>query len=370
MKLFRIAIVGPLPPPSGGMANQTRQLDELLSGEGLEVKVVQVNAPYSPAWVGKLPLLRAFFRLVPYLFQLWRAAGWAQVFHVMANSGWSWHLFAAPAVWMARLRGKRVIINYRGGSAEEFLQKSYFWIRPTLLAADLTVVPSGFLEAVFAKWKIATSIIPNIINLPRFAPTGERSKLDADSPHVVITRNLERIYDIPTGLRAFSLLLKSFPKARLTVAGSGPDRDALETLANKLGIAGSVKFTGRLELTEIAALYKSADIALNTSLIDNMPNSVLESLASGVPVVSTNVGGVPYIVQDGKTALLVPPGDAQAMSEAVATLLHDESLAQSLIQNGLASVQRYSWANVRDAWLAAYSEQPSVDQRSSAGVKG
>jgi glycosyltransferase involved in cell wall biosynthesis len=125
-----------------------------------------------------------------------------------------------------------------------------------------------------------------------------------------------------------------------------------------------------LELTEIAALYKSADIALNTSLIDNMPNSVLESLASGVPVVSTNVGGVPYIVQDGKTALLVPPGDAQAMSEAVATLLHDESLAQSLIQNGLASVQRYSWANVRDAWLAAYSEQTSVDQRSSAGVKG
>ena len=100
---MHIAVVGPLPPPAGGMANQTRQLVELLRGEGAGVEVVQVNAPYRPTWAGRLKGVRAIFRLVPYFLQLWRAAGRADLLHVMANSGWSWHLFAAPAIWIGGL---------------------------------------------------------------------------------------------------------------------------------------------------------------------------------------------------------------------------------------------------------------------------
>ena len=69
----------------------------------------------------------------------------------MANSGWSWHLFAAPAIWVARIRGKPVIINYRGGEADSFFNKSFSWIKPSLSKADAIVVPSGFLEGVFRK---------------------------------------------------------------------------------------------------------------------------------------------------------------------------------------------------------------------------
>ncbi|MBS0593326.1 MAG: glycosyltransferase family 1 protein, partial [Proteobacteria bacterium] len=86
------------------MANQTRQLAELLAAEGARVQLVQTNAPYRPAWVGRLPVVRAGFRLVPYLYRLWRAAGSSRLFHVMANSGWSWHLFSAPAIAIASLR--------------------------------------------------------------------------------------------------------------------------------------------------------------------------------------------------------------------------------------------------------------------------
>src|SRR6185436_11348119 len=110
-----------------------------------------------------------------------------QVFHIMANSGWSWHLFAAPALWIAKLRGKRAIINYRGGGAETFLEKSFFWIRPTLRAADLLVVPSGFLEAIFGKWNIAATVIPNIVNLPRFSPSTKQCDRDRTASHMVIT---------------------------------------------------------------------------------------------------------------------------------------------------------------------------------------
>lgn len=85
---LRIVLVGPLPPPAGGMANQTRQLGELLRQEGAQVEVVQVNAPYRPAWAEKLKGVRALFRLAPYVAHLWRAAGRANLMHVMANSGW------------------------------------------------------------------------------------------------------------------------------------------------------------------------------------------------------------------------------------------------------------------------------------------
>ena len=89
---LRLAIVGPLPPPAGGMANQTRQLAELLRAERVDVTVVQLNAPYRPRFVGRLRGIRALFRLMPYLLSLWRAAGRVDLFHIMANSGWSWHL--------------------------------------------------------------------------------------------------------------------------------------------------------------------------------------------------------------------------------------------------------------------------------------
>mgnify|MGYP001127173653 CR=1 FL=1 len=92
-------------------------LRQLLTAEGLSVSLVQTNAPYRPAWTGRIPMLRALFRLAPYLVRLWRATAEVDVVHVMANSGWSWHLFAAPAVRLASWRGTPVVVNYRGGEA-------------------------------------------------------------------------------------------------------------------------------------------------------------------------------------------------------------------------------------------------------------
>jgi glycosyltransferase involved in cell wall biosynthesis len=105
----------------------------------------------------------------------------------------------------------------------------------------------------------------------------------------------------------------------------------------------------------MAELYRSADIVLNPSLTDNMPNSVLESLASGIPVVSTNVGGVPYVVQDGVTALLVPPGKPADMAAAVKRILEDKALWQRISTAGLAEVQQYSWARIAPVLAQVYA---------------
>lgn len=352
---LRIALVGPLPPPAGGMANQTRQLAELLRGERASVEVVQVNAPYRPAWAGQIKGVRALFRLLPYLVGLWRACGRADIVHVMANSGWSWHLFATPAIRIAAMRGTPVVVNYRGGEAGSFLKTAAASVRNTLSHSAGMLLPSGFLLEVFAAHGMKGRVVPNIVDLKRFS-TADTYPPSPGAPHVVVARNLEAIYGIDVALRAFAVVAGQLPVARMSVAGSGPLRDELLALAASLGIADKVNFTGRLDRDQMAGLYREADLSLNPSNVDNMPNSVLESLACGVPVVSTDVGGVPFIVEHERTALLVPARDHEAMGQAMLRILTDAECATGLRTAGLAEVQRYRWETVKDVLWAAYRD--------------
>jgi glycosyltransferase involved in cell wall biosynthesis len=364
---LRILLVGPLPPPAGGMANQTRQLAELLRGAQAQVELVQTNAPYRPAWAGRLPVLRALFRLLPYLLALWRAAGRCDVVHVMANSGWSWHLFAAPAIWVARWRGAPVVVNYRGGEAAQFLARSGALVAWSLRRCSSLVVPSGFLQEVFGRAGLTAQTVPNIIDTRRFAPGQRLTALDtATHGHVLVARNLEPIYDNGTALRAFAIVHAQHPQTHLTVAGSGPEETALRELAAQLGLQSAVSFSGRLDRDQMAELLRCASVALNPSRVDNMPNSILEALASGLPVVSTNVGGVPFIVQHDVTALLVSPQDPAAMAQALLRLLGDPDLARRLADNGLREVQRYTWERVAPLWAAVYRNAMAARERQRA----
>jgi len=367
-KGFRVGLVGPLPPPSGGMANQTRQLARLLEAEGVAVEIVQVNAPYWPHWVGSLRGLREVFRMVPFLARLWVAAGRVQLFHVMANSGWAWHLCAVPAIWIAKLRHISVVVNYRGGYAESFFERSFFWVGPTMRRADRLIVPSGFLQKVFARFGLNAEVVPNVVDLNRFVPRAEPANSSRKKPHIIVTRNLESIYGIDTALHAFVILRMTWPDAHMTVAGSGPEGDKLAELARELGLAANITFAGRLDNDCIGKLYEQADLFLNPSLVDNMPNSILEALASAVPVVSTDVGGVPFVVEHEKTALLVPPRNPAAMAAALLDLLGDPAKAARLASAGRELVQQYTWQNVRPRLFRIYFQIASAGPASAAAA--
>lgn len=354
---LHIGLIGPLPPPYGGMANQTQQLAELLRSEGISVSLVQTNAAYRPQWVSNFPLIRAFFRLTPYLYTLWQIAGRFDVIHIMANSGWSWHLFAVPAIWIAKLRQVPVVVNYRGGEADTFLAKSARSVRVSMRQTAALIVPSDFLKAVFARFSMPASVVPNIIDVARFNNSAPHR---ATRRHLLVSRNLEPIYDNETAIRAFSIVHRSYPDATLTIAGSGPLAESLAVLAESLGLGRAVIFTGRLDRNAMARAYRTADIAINPSLVDNMPNSVLEALASGVPVVSTNVGGVPYIVKDEQTALLVSPKSPDAMAKAILRLMDDAALSDRLLDNGLAEVQKYTWQQVWPKLAEVYGKSRDI----------
>lgn len=349
---LHVGLVGPLPPPFGGMANQMKQLARLLRAEGVTISVVQTNAEYRPKLIGGVKGVRAMFRLFPYLFQLWKVVGQVDVLHVLANSGWSWQLFAAPAIWIGYLRGKPVVVNYRGGFAEEYFEKSISRVRPAMIRARALVVPSPFLREVFSTFGFDAEVIPNIIDLQRFYPRG-RPKGEC-GPHIVIARNLESIYGISSAIRSVAKVKPEFPGLKVSIAGSGPQEQELKALSAELGLADAVVFTGRLTPDEVAELYREADLMLNPTTVDNMPNSVLEGLASGLPIITTNVGGIPYVVADEVTALFVDSGDVEGMADQIKRLIGDADLRSELINNGLKEVQRYSWAVVRDQWLGLY----------------
>lgn len=350
-----VVLVGPLPPPPGGIANQTRQLGRLLGTEGVDVRTVRTNEPLRPGWLESLRGLRGVLRLVALRRELARTLCEGQVVHVMANSGWAWFLFAAPAIRAAARRGLPVLVNYRGGLAETFLARSGRRVIPTLKQASALVVPSRFLQEVFARHGMDAAIIPNIVDLDVFHPV-QPPNAGSGRSHVVITRSLETIYGIDTAIRAAAIVRRALPQLRLSIAGSGPEREPLARLVAELGLGDAVRFTGRLEVPQVAALYAEADLALNPSRVDNTPNSLLEAAACGLPIVSTNVGGVPHLVEHGRTAWLVEPDSPEQMARGIERVLGDAALRATLREQGLALARSCAWGAVGSRWLALYDE--------------
>ncbi|MFT6915438.1 MAG: glycosyltransferase involved in cell wall biosynthesis [Motiliproteus sp.] len=357
---MRIALVGPSPPPNGGMAMQTQQLLQLLQARGHQVTLISTNPAYRPAFIGRIPLLRALFRLVQYIFNLFSQLPRYEVVHTLSNSGWAWYLFSVPVIHIARLYRIPCLINYRGGLADEFLSTAAARVRFSLKRSSGLIVPSTFLEAVFNKYGIDAEVIPNIVNLELFKYRPYRS--DKKSLHLIVTRNLEALYGNHYAIEALVLIIQQTPGARMTIAGDGPERGKLEKLACDLSVNQRIHFTGRLDRSQMVALYASADILINPTTADNMPNSLLEAMACGIPIVTTAVGGIPYMVTDRETALLINVGDARAIADAVLELLKDPLLASNLSQNGHQKVIQYRPDAVLPLWEKCYQQQLAQQQ--------
>ncbi|MEW6994712.1 glycosyltransferase family 4 protein [Colwelliaceae bacterium MEBiC 14330] len=360
--IAKVSIVGPLAPPAGGMANQTRKLAEFLRAEKISVDIIRTNPDYKPAFVAKIPVIRAVFRLFSYIVTLLKRLKHTDIIHIMANSGWSWHLFAAPAIVIGRMYNKPVIVNYRGGYAADFFKKSWSWVNLTLKNVQAIVVPSLFLQEVFQQYHKSTIVIPNVLDKHLFFQN--KDVKTNDKPHFIVTRNLEAIYDVATTVKAFALIIKEFPKAKLSIAGTGPEKQALLALITHLQLDDSVNFTGRLTPQAMAKLYQQADVMLNASTVDNTPNSIIEALACGTPVVSTNAGGIPKLVTHQYDALLVNIADHQKMAESAIDILKKPILQQSLINNGLSTIEKFYWPNVWLKLKACYDESINLNRAS------
>ncbi len=355
---IRLAVIGPQPPPAGGMARQTEQLVTLWRQQGYEVIFIPTNRSYRPKWLADIRGVRALARLVPYCVALWRAAGEVQLFHIMANSGWSWYLFAVPAIHIARMRSTAVVVNYRGGEAEQFLQQAVRRVKISLERAQALVVPSGYLRQVFQQFDIETTVVPNIIDLDRFVYKPQKAIPTAanESIELFFPRHLEYIYGADLAIQAVAQLSSRYANLTLKLAGIGPERGRLEQMAQQLQIADRVQFLGSMSPDEMVAAYHSAHMVVNPTRVDNMPNALIESLACGTPVLACRVGGVPFMLTHGEQALLVTAENVDELREAIDNLIRQPELYERLRQQGRQTVEQWGWQAVQALWLQVYQK--------------
>ena len=350
MKLRSIAIMAPGLERIGGQSNQAHTLFGQLQKEGYAVSFIRMEPRFPPGlqWIRRYSYLRTLLNQALYLPSLVRLRR-ADVVHVFSASYWSFLLSPVPAILAARWFRKRIILHYHSGEAEDHLAKWGALVHPWLRLVDEIVVPSVYLQNVFARHGYHTRVIPNVVDTSRFRYR-ERSPL---RPHLLSTRNLESYYRVDITLEAFALLKTRYSEATLTIAGYGSEEGRLRRLAASLGSNG-IRFVGRVSLEDIPSLYGEADIFVNSSVVDNQPVSVLEAFASGLPVVSTGTGDISAMVRHGETGLIVPPRDPAAITKAVTSLLENQDRALDMARRAKQEVEQYTWPRVCGQWVAVY----------------
>jgi glycosyltransferase involved in cell wall biosynthesis len=220
--------------------------------------------------------------------------------------------------------------------------------------AERIVVPSRFLADTFARFGVRADSIPNIVDTTEFRYR-ERAQI---RPIFLHNRAMEPLYNAACSLRAFGIVQATYPDARLILAHDGPLRPQLVAMARELALH-HVEFLGCVDQKRMAELYDEADIYMTSPDIDNMPGSVLECFASGLPVIATKAGGIPYVIEHGRTGLLVPPDDHRSLAAAAIRLLEEDKLALRLTRNALAECTRYRGSVVAAQWKNLYRELSS-----------
>jgi glycosyltransferase involved in cell wall biosynthesis len=222
--------------------------------------------------------------------------------------------------------------------------------------AAAIVTPSAYLAHIFKGYSELAGrirVISNILDIEAY-PYRHRSSI---TPRLLWMRTFHEWYHPEMAIEVLVNLRRSHPSATLTMGGQekglGP---AVRALAERRGLADAVRFPGFLGPADKQREFAAHDIFLNTNRVDNMPVSVLEAAAFGLPVVATAVGGVPYLLRDGETGLLVPDGDAAAMSDAVRRLLDQPGLAGRLSANGRRLAESCAWEPVRAQWQILFAE--------------
>ena len=348
----RLLIVAPSFGILGGQSVQAARLMERLSQEpSLEVGFLPINPrlPFGLHLLQRIKYVRTLVTSIAYVLSLLLRVYKYDVLHVFSASYFSFVLAPTPAILIGKLYRRKVLLNYHSGEAEDHLRRWRRTAIPTIRMVDSVVVPSEYLVRVFASYGLNATAIYNLIDTGKFR-FRERVPL---RPVFLSNRNLERHYGVDRVLRAFAIIQEQIPEASLTIAGDGSQARALRALAEELNLRNA-SFIGQVAPFAIADVYDAADIFLNGSEIDNQPLSILEAFSCGLPVVTTNAGGIPDIVEDGKMGMVVPRGDYEALAKRAIALLNDGSLTKQIVEQARRECLKYSWEAVRDAWMNVY----------------
>ena len=209
------------------------------------------------------------------------------------------------------------------------------------------IAPSAYLKFEFEKKGYTTQLVPNIISVTNYK-FKKRTKL---KPKLLYVRAFSKIYNPKMAIEVLKILKKTYPKANLCMIG--PDKDGtlneVKQLIDRYELHDSVEITGVLSKKEWHEKSENYDIFINTTNVDNTPISVIEAMALGLPVVSTNVGGLPYLIQHNVDGVLVEKNNPSAMTKEICKIVEENKY--SLAINARKKVENFDWNIVQSKWI-------------------
>src|SRR5690606_944714 len=242
----------------------------------------------------------------------------------------------------------------RGGNLPHRLQHSPKLSKRIFQHAAQNIAPSLYLKEAFeAKGYTNVTYIPNSIQLTNYPLTSRRF----DEPKLFWVRSFASLYHPQLAVRVLKALRDRGINAQLCMVGPDSDGSLAEVKDLAKSLSVPVSFTGKLTKAEWTTLSKDYNVFINTTNFDNTPVSVIEAMALGLPVVSTNVGGMPYLISHNVDGLLVPPKDVEAMVNAILQLFEDASKGEKLIINARNKVEGFDWEIVKGLWREVLSEE-------------
>lgn len=264
-------------------------------------------------------------------------------------------VFSGPAFLWAEAIGFELehlsipyVLALRGGSLPSFAKGWPRRVRRLLSHASRVIAPSSYLRDELARFAPSISIIPNGLDLARYTARAREHV----TPRFIWLRTFHSLYNPLLAVEAFALIRTKYRDATLRMVGS--DRDGskarVERRIHELDLGDSIVLVPGVDKSQVGAELARGDVFLNTSNVDNTPVTVLEAMASGMSVISTNVGGLPYLLENGRDALLVPPHDAPAMAQAMERLLVEPELSSRLSKRAIERSRVFDWSTVLARW--------------------
>jgi len=287
-------------------------------------------------------------RFIDMVGTVWLRRREYQVVYIEVFSGLAF-IWAEASAHLLHFLRKPFVLTLHGGNLPSLAKKKSDRVRKMLTMATKVVTPSKFLYNSFVAIRPDIQVIPNPIEIEN-NPFQLRQIAE---PKLIWLRAFHEIYNPSLAPKVLAELVVKYPLIQLTMVGPDKGDGSLEKMkacAETLQVRQRITLAGQVPRDEVPGWLNQADIFINTTNIDNTPVSVIEAMACGLCIVSTNVGGIPYLLEDGVDALLVSPNDPKAMADAIDRILADPQLAASLSDNARRKAEGFSWSKILPVW--------------------
>ncbi|NIS68854.1 MAG: glycosyltransferase [Proteobacteria bacterium] len=293
-------------------------------------------------------------RLLDMVNTIWSKRSEYSVAQVDVYSGLAF-VWAEIVCFILRVIGRPYILTLHGGNLPRFARRWPLRVRILLRSAAAVTTPSPYLQNQMKSHCDSPLLLPNALDLSAY-----RMRLrNQPGPRLVWLRAFHAMYNPTLAPRVVAQLAEEFPDTYLIMIGPEKGDGSLESvqqLAQKLGVPNRICFSGGVSKEEVSGLLDDGDIFLNTTNVDNTPVSVLEAMASGLCLVSTDVGGIPYLLKHEHDALLVPPDGPENMADAVRRILTEPGLAEHLSRNARMKAELFDWSVILPQWKNLFTE--------------